>query len=364
MTRDASIIAFWKELPPYAEAALASLSRNTKVEVVAVRLRHQHVKPFERSSENRLFHLIEVDEESQQFQSGLLLDDLVRSYTPLVVLVSGWRYRSLNQRIKRWHKQGAVTVLMFDNTWRGDIRQILGAHVLRYLVTSHYSMCFVPGDRAAKFARKIGFKMPRIVEGLYSCDTQIFKCDSKTHSVETGNFIFAGSLIERKGIGTLIKAYENYREAINRPWGLIVAGEGPLEKVVTGTGIRKVGFKQPSDLRDLMAESSVFVLPSLKEAWGVVIHEAASMGLPIICSRECGAARNLVTDGVNGIIFDAGDVDALTEAMISVSEMRELGAWSEKSLQHAKRYSPEKWVANLREGVAAVRPDLAGEIFE
>ncbi len=45
--------------------------------------------------------------------------------------------------------------------------------------------------------------------------------------------------------------------------------------------------------------------------WSLAIHEMTSAGLPILCSRQCGGSVELVQDGYNGLLFDAGDIDTL-----------------------------------------------------
>ena len=56
------------------------------------------------------------------------------------------------------------------------------------------------------------------------------------------------------------------------------------------------------------------------EPWGVVIHEAAAAGLPIIASHLCGATTAYVRDGVNGFIISP-TVENLTQAMSLITEL-------------------------------------------
>ena len=74
-------------------------------------------------------------------------------------------------------------------------------------------------------------------------------------------------------------------------------------------------FVQPHDMPDLFARASVFVLPSNYEPWGVVIHEALSSGMPVLCSDKCGAAYDLLDKESVNSLFAPGDFSALAKGM-------------------------------------------------
>ena len=100
------------------------------------------------------------------------------------------------------------------------------------------------------------------------------------------------------------------------------------------------GFVQPEALPDTFARASCLILPSRSEHWGVVIHEAAPAGRPIICSTTCGASVSLVLDGYNGFVFEAGDAKALAAAMLRMHNASP-AAWrqmSEASAMLARQY--------------------------
>jgi glycosyltransferase involved in cell wall biosynthesis len=63
----------------------------------------------------------------------------------------------------------------------------------------------------------------------------------------------------------------------------------------------------------------------LDEVWGLVLNEAMSSGLPAIASSLAGATRDLVEDGVNGLVVDPRDIQSLADALkrlIVSSELR------------------------------------------
>jgi glycosyltransferase involved in cell wall biosynthesis len=103
---------------------------------------------------------------------------------------------------------------------------------------------------------------------------------------------------------------------------LRIAGTGPLRNIVEREpGVDYQGFIQPQALPSLLASAGCFVIASRFEPWGVVIHEAAAAGLPIICTAACGASDHLVKDGSSGFVVETDDLVSLAEAMKKVSEL-------------------------------------------
>ena len=79
------------------------------------------------------------------------------------------------------------------------------------------------------------------------------------------------------------------------------------------------GFLQQREVAVLMHESSALVLPSRGEHFGIVVHEAAAAGLPLLVSETAGAVPGLVQDGYNGWAVPDGDVSAWTRSLTRMS---------------------------------------------
>jgi glycosyltransferase involved in cell wall biosynthesis len=137
--------------------------------------------------------------------------------------------------------------------------------------------------------------------------------------------LFSAKLIERKRPMDLLQAVAALqRETASRP-ALILAGDGELmpqlKEAVQNLGLRDThlpGFQTQAELAGLYAAADVLVLPSEREAWGLVINEAMNGGCAIIASDRIGAAPDLVQD--NGVVYPVGDVAALTRALQSMLE--------------------------------------------
>lgn len=178
-------------------------------------------------------------------------------------------------------------------------------------------------------------------------------------------FLFCGQLIPRKGIDLLLRAFERVvRLAGEKGQGVTLRlvgrcpDESKLWRGLPSGGWRQhvevAGFVAPDELPPHFARADVFVLPSRHDGWGVVVHQAAAAGLPVIASDAVGATRDLVESGVTGRIVPVGEVEPLTEAMVALAfdpeERRRMG---EASRQRGLALTPEnetrRWSDWIRE---------------
>ncbi len=76
------------------------------------------------------------------------------------------------------------------------------------------------------------------------------------------------------------------------------------------------------NITEFYQRCDLFVLPSMDDGFGMALFEAMANGVPAIATRNCGASE-LLTDGVDGRIIDAGSVDQLVAAISSLYENEE-----------------------------------------
>ena len=114
-------------------------------------------------------------------------------------------------------------------------------------------------------------------------------------------------------------------------------------------GIKVVNFLQPKDLVKLIKTSGCFVLPSRFEPWGVVVHEFAAAGLPLILSDAVGASDVFLINGANGFIFETNKVLSLKEMLLNIirSSDERLLSMSAISANLAYRITPSTSANNL-----------------
>jgi len=126
-----------------------------------------------------------------------------------------------------------------------------------------------------------------------------------------------------KGHSYLFQALPEIRRSVHKPVRLIVAGTGPFEAayreavraldcddIVSFAGFRK-------DAPDLMAAADLVILPSVAEAFGLVLTEALYLGTPVVATRA-GGIPEIVEDGVDGVLVPSSDSGALARAIVDL----------------------------------------------
>ncbi|MCY1384512.1 Glycosyl transferases group 1 [compost metagenome] len=95
--------------------------------------------------------------------------------------------------------------------------------------------------------------------------------------------------------------------------------------------------------------ATCFVLPSIHEQWGLVIHEAAIAGLPILCTETCGAAPHFVINHYSGFRVkddSAEDLQIKLETIINMTP-EELVRMGKNSHKLSQSISLEIQIANI-----------------
>lgn len=314
-------------------------------EYVIFRKEPKKEAPFKIESETNIQVLNENDYSNKQLQE--YIDD----FKPDAVYVAGWINKFYLKIARKYKKMGKPVICGMDNQWRNTLKQQIGVIVSRIKIKSYFTHIWVPGMLQYNFATRLGFKKKEIMLNLYSCDTDAFNV--KQTQIEK-RFLFVGRLVAQKGIETLINAYNNIKL---KDWPLHIIGSGPCQNMIVENERDMIihdnvvynEFVQPEDVCLMMKKGGVFVLPASYEAWGLVIHEAATAGMPIITTHECGAAYHLVKNGYNGYLIEPDNEKQLQEAMAKIAnktdeEIKEMG---NRSKELARSFTPEIWSKTL-----------------
>jgi glycosyltransferase involved in cell wall biosynthesis len=176
--------------------------------------------------------------------------------------------------------------------------------------------------------------------------------------------LFASKLQARKRCSDLLEAYKKLLtnlEGSRQPY-LVVVGDGEeraaLERQAAEArlnGVRFCGFRNQSELPRFFDMATVFVLPSRHEPWGLIVNEVMNAGRAVIVSDEVGCQPDLVTDGVEGCVFPAGDVAGLTNALRRVLTTPETAAaMGQRGLAKIQSWDFEADIRGLRQAVSHV----------
>jgi len=129
--------------------------------------------------------------------------------------------------------------------------------------------------------------------------------------------IFVGLLNLRKGIQYLLQAWNSLNLPEQETELLLVGNlqqdlKFVLQKMPLKKNVIFYGSTNRENLRELYASSSVFVLPSVEDGFGMVMGEAMASGLPVICTTNTGGP-DIITDQEHGFIIPPQNIDALAE---------------------------------------------------
>jgi glycosyltransferase involved in cell wall biosynthesis len=272
-------------------------------------------------------------------ERGSEIGRAVSQFAPDCILMCSWNFAHFMRIARRSRRRGTFVLAGMDNQWRGTPKQWLGVVTAKVHLKPAIDTFLVAGDRQAWFARKLGYD--NVLYGFYAAEIDKFEGGPPVSS-RAPEFLFIGRLAEEKGLANLLSAYSIYRSEACHPWGLTIAGTGPLQALVENVpGVRYAGFVPPAELPSLMHTVRCFVLPSTREPWGVVLQEAAASGLPIICTYRCGACTAFVRDGLNGLVIPPR-VSSIAAALDSIASepVSRLNSMSSCSRALASTWSP------------------------
>ena len=167
---------------------------------------------------------------------------------------------------------------------------------------------------------------------------------------ETIDILYSGQLTKVKGVHILISAFKQINCKNIR---LHIAGRGNyaerLKEIADGDSrITFHGFMEWEELKGLYEKASVTVVPSIwYEPFGLIMIESFKYGTPVIGSN-IGGIPEIVEDGYNGLLFEAGNVNQLKDKLASlIDNPLELERLSQGAFESAKKFDINNHIAQL-----------------
>jgi len=240
-------------------------------------------------------------------------------WTPNVVIAL-CKAHKMKTKVAFWSEP----IFPVNNRIRFLIKKIMLWPVFRY------SDCLLAiGKRAEEGYRKYGYSKD-IYNIPYNIDISLFRKENLQqqllHKLMTQFkpeneiiLLTSGSLIPRKGMDTVIKAFLCLPSSINAR--LIIMGDGEeKEKLMAlcnnAANIHFIGFQDKRMVPYWFNLANIFVFASRYDGWGLVINEALAAGKPVISSRLVGAAVDKLAHLQNAVLLDdVESVDELSAAM-------------------------------------------------
>ena len=237
---------------------------------------------------------------------------------------------------------------------------------LKSWIVRRFGAALVGGAPQADYLVRLGMPRERVFMGYDVVDNDRFRQEAnaaRRNAAELGArqglpesyFLFVGRFDPVKNLSRLMDAYAAYKRLAEKPWDLVLCGSGEEEPAIRSQieslgleSVRFMGFRQIDELPFFYGLASAFVAPSTKDTWNLTVNEAMASGLPVLVSRACGCAQDLVKDGVNGFTFDPYDVEGLANLMERMSSGQvDLAAMGRASREIISHWSPQLFAENL-----------------
>lgn len=344
------VLFLYTESAPYLMASVERLVKDHGVEVHIVRWPVNKEAPF----------AMKVPDGVTVHERGDFNPTSLRRFAnnlrPDIILTSGWVDKTYLQVCRDARKRGARTVMCSDTAWRGGLKQWAAVGTARLWLLRTFSHAWVTGEAQAMYAEYLGFKRDRIKRGFYTADLDRFaplvkQFQPLKSSHFPHRFLCVARYIPSKGHQYMVEAFAELCDAGDAgDWELWCIGTGELHPMAhRHPRIKHLGFVQADEVWKYMEQSGVFILPSLYEPWGVVVHEHAAAGFPLVLSDAVGARLRFLQEGRNGQCFIAGDKESLkrTFRKVIATSDAELSAMGLRSAELAAEWGPKEWAATL-----------------
>jgi 1,2-diacylglycerol 3-alpha-glucosyltransferase len=300
-----------------------------------------------------------------QWRLAVMLWQRLTALRPSLVMVPGY-YTLPALAAAVWGRlHRARTVLMSESTEADHARRPWKEAIKGTLVRNLFNYAVVGGTRHRDYLLRLGFDGSRIGERYNVVDNAFFadgvdalRAAGRPDDFAAPNryFLFVGRLAPEKNLERLLRSFAVYRQHGGQ-WSLVIAGDGPSREALTtlvaslklAACVTFAGHRSTQELLPYYAFASAFVLPSLREPWGLVVNEAMASALPVLVSQICGAAGDLVREGENGFSFDPQSGEELTRLLLQLSRLSNdaRGAMGRRSREIIDNFSVRHWASEV-----------------
>lgn len=239
-----------------------------------------------------------------------------------LVVFSGYHPRQLRQLIalraksgEPWAFWGERTGFLLPN-WLGRYyRQA----VFPQLAFANVPIWGIGSSAVAAYRREYGTSRMVLNVPYFSRLSDFVAIDRADAVTLPRRILFSGSLIKRKGVDLLVRAFLAIATEFPE-LELHLIGDGPMReqlRAMCAPAAGRVhfhGFKQWAELPAFYATADVLCAPSRYDGWGLIIPEGLASGLLVVSTNRTGAALDLL-DTDCGWVVQAGALDPLVEAL-------------------------------------------------
>ncbi len=242
---------------------------------------------------------------------------------PNVVVTTGWADPEYHVVALLSRERKIPLVIISDSRYKDEPRRFHKEFIKRLILRS-YSAALIAGTESREYLKYLGFDPKSMFQPWDVVDNAHFSRADVDIAFGQRKFLCVARFIQKKNVEGLIKAFSLYVESGGQR-RLQLVGSGELESTLRQTvhasnvadKVDFTDFLQYDPLAKVFRAGFSLILPSFSDQWGLVVNEAMAAGLPVLVSRECGCAADLVQEPHNGFIFDPFSTEDIARALRS-----------------------------------------------
>lgn len=275
---------------------------------------------------------------------------ILNTIQPDIVIATGYAFPVLDIIINTSHKAGAKTIMeshvqgetvsMTKYIYNSTLKRLFSFWDQRIMNSLKRCNCIVTLTNGDVSYWKNYAPQIEVIPNLLTVEPKPVK------DYATKRVICAGRYAPQKGFDLLLDAWRQLNRHYS-DWQLYIFGNGdrsPYQKIVDywGLGSSVHLMNATPNIVDEFTQSSIYVMSSRFEGFGLVLAEAMACGLPCV-SFDCPhGPRDIISDGEDGLLVENGNTKALAEKiqfLMSKTEIRQV--MGEKAAKNIARYEPK-----------------------
>ena len=246
-------------------------------------------------------------ERRSQLRNSFKLYRLLKTLNYRQIIVGGWDLMEF-WLVALFFSKKRNALACESSIYESNTKGLVGWVKRRFLSRMHRGYC--SGQPQQALIEALTFKG----EIKKTLGVGIFNYAAKTFLPKSfqGKCLYVGRLSPEKNLEALVRLFAELPD-----YHLTLIGHGPLDaslKAMRPDNVTLVGHVPNEALATWYQSHDIFILPSKKEPWGLVVEEALYYGLPVIASEQVGA-KELVTNYQAGKLFIPDNEQSFKEAL-------------------------------------------------
>lgn len=279
---------------------------------------------------------------AQDVIAALAMDRVKPAHIPVVTSIHGYLSKEISLSIQGRHPNISPEELYESFEYQYNVHlEHIGCHVSELIhIPAAITKTNLMQQHTIPDARFVQFPYGIDIDAFHKSPKKLDNVPSKAKPI----ILFAGRLVQLKGVHILIEALKQLK-ASTLDWECWILGKGDAAKQLKNqikeadltSEIKLLG--SVPNVKDFLASSDIFVLPSLQDTQPYSVIEAQLCGMPVVVS-DAGGLPEMVQAEITGLLSEAGNPTSLSQQLFRLlqdaSLRQQLGS-------HAKLWAEQQW---------------------